>query len=57
MQFDRIIIIKFKNFKIFNVLIIIIYVICEKIWFIVCLKQNITSDFVSDCFNCVALYF
>jgi hypothetical protein len=27
-----------------------------KIWFIVCLKQNITSDFVSACFNCVALY-
>ncbi len=49
-----IIIIKFKNFKIFHVFIIIIYVKCEKIWFVVCLKLNITSDFV--CFNCVALY-
>jgi len=24
---------------------------------VVCLKQNITSDFVSVCFNCVSLYF
>ena len=50
----RIVIIKFKNLKIFDVFIITIY---EKIWVIVFLKQNVTPDFVSVCFNCVALYF
>jgi len=42
---------KFKKFKIFYVFIIIVYV-----KFIICLKQNITSDFVAVYNNCGSLY-
>ena len=48
-----IIIIKFKNLKIFHVFIITFYVESEKIWYIVCKKQNITSDFVAVCYKCI----
>jgi len=44
---------KFKNFKIFHVYIIKIYVESEKICYIVCKKQNITSDFVAVCYKCI----
>ncbi len=50
-----IIILKFKNVKIFNVFIIIFYVNVKKYDIQSTEKQNMTSDYVSVCFNCVAL--